>query len=126
MSKPMILRRTFRICFRLLLALLLLPLPALAQGPRPVGMQRMKPGESVSPSRDLRVHLRDNGRGTAGFFIGFAVGLVGTILVASVDGRTDTTPCSDCRGGNSKAVGAVAFAVGLVGGFIGYLVGRRY
>lgn len=111
---------------RLLLALLLMPLPAVAQGPRPVGLERTRTSEPVFLSRESRVSFQKRPRGTEGFIIGFAAGFFGTILVLKLDERSSGPHCSGCRSEDNGVVGLLAFTVGMVGGFIGYLVGRRY
>lgn len=118
--------RRIRLGVRLLFAFLLLPLPALAQGPRPVGLEQLKTAEPALLSRESRVSFQKRPRGTEGFVIGFAAGFFGTILVTKLNDRSSGRSCSGCRSEDNGIIGLFAFTAGLLGGFIGYLVGRRY
>ncbi len=117
MSQPTVCRptTTFRTC-QLLLAFLLVPLPLVAQGPRPVGLQRATPVRSAEAIRGIRrVAGDDNDRAARGAAIGFTVAVAIVLLSATADGNNDRS-------------GAKIYLVpaGLLGGYIGYLVGRRY
>lgn len=100
--------------FRLLLALLLLPIPALAQGPRPLGLQHIAPRRLALPLRGPgRCAPDEENRAERGAVIGAAVGIVLVLGMTATSRNTD--------GGVVKLY---AITAGVIGGYIGYLVGR--
>lgn len=101
---------------RLLLACLVVPLPVVAQGPRAAGLQHPAPARSAVQVRRSSHGASDGeSRAARGAAIGFAVGVV-MVLVASTGGSNN----------DKQLAGSYAVVAGVVGGFIGYLVGRRY
>jgi hypothetical protein len=108
-------RRTRFGCL-LLLFFMLVPLPVVAQGPQPVGLQHLPPAGSASPLHDSGPIVRDEeSRAARGAAIGFTVAVAIVLLSANSPGNNDRS-------------GAKIYIVpaGLIGGYIGYLVGRRY
>jgi hypothetical protein len=100
------------------LAFLLVPLPVMAQGPRPVGLEQATTRERISLSDDGLVGTQRRGGGTDGFVIGFAVGFFATAFVLGADGGGGFD-------GGSEIISFFGLVGGLIGGFVGYLIRRE-
>lgn len=122
MRRSMIFKRRVGEYFGLILTLLFIPLPILAQGPRPSGLQPPNAASGHAPSIDSRFKLQKRDRATTGAVIGFAIGFVGTLVVANATQHSDRP--SSGGNENKKLVNLVAITVGLLGGLIGYRVGQ--